>query len=168
MGFACPVGSPCLAAVLLPLVRGALLGPDLLLVSVQHPTPARALGSSRVLGGGTWLSSEWGGRRRGCVGGEDGAFFSTVALGWSAHPPASRSPLPSHSNSSRRCTHLTPIPAPLPPSPVFSLPSSFCSSSSPAAVAHCVCVCAHARVRAHVSCLCHFPSPPCQTNSFST
>lgn len=138
MGFACPVGTPCLAAVLLPLARGAHPGPNLWLIPVRNPMPARALGSSQALGGGMGLSSEWGDHRRGCVGGEDSAFLSTVFWELSAHPPASHSPLASRSNSSQHCPHLTPIPTPLPPSPVFSLPSSFCSSSSPAAVAHSV------------------------------
>lgn len=48
MGFAGPVGSPGLPPLLLPLERDAHLGPDLWLVSVQHPTPVRALGSSQV------------------------------------------------------------------------------------------------------------------------
>lgn len=160
MGFACPVGTPCLAAVLLPPARGAHPGPNLWLISVRHPTPARALGSPRALGGGTWLSPEWGGHRRGGRGGQCilfNCFFETS----SAHPPASHSPPPSHSNSSQRCPHLTLLLAPLPPSPVFSLPSSFCSSSSPAAVAHSVCVCAH------VSCLCHFPCPLSQSKNAS-
>lgn len=162
MGFACPVGTPSLAAVFLALARGAHPGLNLWLISVRRPTPARALGSSRALGGGTWLLSELGGHGKGCVGGEDGAFFSTVFWGLSVHSPASHSPLPSHSNSSRRCPHLTPIPAPLPPSPVFSLLFSFCSSSSPAAVAQSVCVyvCVCVCTGAHVSHLCRSSCPP--------
>lgn len=156
MGFACPVGCPCLAALLLPLARGAHLGPDLRLISVRHPSPARDLGNSRALGGVGW--SQEGGR----VGGEDGAFFSASFFGGlSARPPASCSPLPSDSNGSRCCPRRTPIPAPPPPSLlcfpwVFSFPSSFCSSTSPQRVLMaCVRVCA----RTHVSCLCHSPLP---------
>ena len=158
VSFACPVGTPCLAAGLLSLARGAHPGPKLWLIPAQHPAPARALGISRALRGGTWLSPQWGGHRTGGVRGEGSEFFSAFFWVLSAHSPESRSAFPSHSNSSRLCPHLTPTPAPLPPSSVFSLPSSFCSSSSPVAVAHCVCVCACTHV--HVSCLCHLPCLP--------
>lgn len=127
-------------------------GANLWLVSVLHPSTSQ---------GSTWgrhvavVPVRWS--QEACVGAEDGAFFQLLLWGYLPilQHHVLLSPHTATAVNVAPISHL--IPAPLPPSPVFSLPSSFCSSSSPAALAHCVCVCTCMRMCTCVTSM----SPPC-------